>query len=88
MSLEYDFEKLLKSMHCNNFLNKMQKRLYNKIVANQQILEISKILISLATKLKMQLSSILKESLKCRTLQSQKIYLANSGTPSETKFKN
>ena len=33
-NLKYDFKKLLKSMHHNNFLNKMQKKLYDKIIVN------------------------------------------------------
>ena len=39
INLEHNLEKLLKSMHHNNLLNKMQKELYDKIVANQQISE-------------------------------------------------
>ena len=39
VSLKHNFEKLSESMHCDNLLNKMQKELYDKIVANQQISE-------------------------------------------------
>ena len=52
MSLKYNFKKLLKSIYCDNFLNKMQKELYDKIIMNQQISKIWKILISFVIKLK------------------------------------
>ena len=66
----------------------MQKKLYDKIVANQQISGIQEILISLATKLKVQLPSISKEPLKHRTPQPQKIHSDNSETLSEAKSEN
>ena len=34
VNLECNFEELLKSMCCDNFLNKMQKELYDKIIVN------------------------------------------------------
>ena len=86
--LKYDFEKLLESMRHNNLLNKMQKRLYDKIVANQQISETWETLIFFATRLKVQLPGISRESLEHRTLQPQEIHLSNSGISSEAKFKN
>ena len=88
VSLEYNFEELLKSMCHDNFLNKMQKELYDKIVANQQIPGIWKTLIFLATRLKAQLPGISREPFKHRTSQPQEIHSDNSGTSSETKFKN
>ena len=88
VSLECDFEELLKSMHHNNFLNKMQKKLYDRIVANQQILETWETLIFFATRLEMQLPGILREPFEHRISQPQEIHSNNSRTLSEAKFKN
>ena len=78
----------MKSMCCNNLLNKMQKELYNKIVASQQISKTWETLISLVTRLEVQLPGVSREPLEHRTSQSQKIYLDNSGTLSEAKYEN
>ena len=68
-SLECDLEELLESMCCDNLLNKIQKKLYDKIIANQQISEIWETLISLATRLEMQLPDVSKKSLEHRISQ-------------------
>ena len=81
-NLECDLKKLLESMYCDNLLNKMQKGLYNKIIANQQIPEIWETLISLVTRLEVQLSDALKEHNECKASQSTEIQLSNPETTS------
>ena len=66
--MKQDFNMISKHICCDNFLNKLQKRLYDKIVANQQISETQKALITFAIRLKTQLSQALRKYLDCKAL--------------------
>ena len=88
MSLKCDFKELSKSMHCDNLLNKMQKGLYDKIIANQQILKTWKILIFFATKLKVQLSGTLKKHSEHKVSWFTETWLNNSETTLTQKAKS
>ena len=81
-SLERDLEELSESMRRDNLLNKMQKGLYDKIIASQQIPETRETLISLATRLEAQLPGAPKEHSERKAPRSTETRSSNPETTS------
>ena len=59
-SLERDLEEMSERMRRDNLLNKMQKELYERVIASHQIPETREALIALATRLEVQISIVTK----------------------------